>query len=256
MKLRYFLAALSITALFQSPVMAQETDDDTTDTDVTAPLPPKKFYVGNSLDAAIFSTSLLTSPLSNNSLSTLRFSYWFNFGFTFNYDPGKHFGLLSGVGIKNIGFIEKTTIGDSTIKRRVYAIGVPLGIKFGNLNKRNFGFIGGGLDVPFNYREKGFVKRGDKTKFNEWFSDRTNLLLPYVFAGFSINPGLTFKVQYYPGNFMNTSYTSTYNLNGIPLSYRPYRNYDVQLLMLCLGMDIHYNRTPKVKDLKNVKKMM
>ncbi len=252
---RNLLTAFFTIALLQAPAANAQDDTDTTVDAVITPPPPKKFYLGNTLDAAIFSTSLISSPVSNQSMSTLRFTYWFNFGFSFNYDAGKHFGLMSGVGIKNIGFIEKTKAGDSTIKRRVYTIGVPLGIKLGNLSKRNFGFIGGGVDVPFNYREKKYVRRGNKEKFNEWFSDRTPLLMPYVYAGFSLNPGLTFKVQYYPGNFMNADYTVNYTASPA-FSYKPYKGYDVQLLMISLGMDIHYNRTPKIKDIKEAKHMM
>lgn len=206
------------------------------------PKPIKKFYVSNALDAAIFSTSSLTKG-GRGKLSTLRFSYFLNFGFNFNYDFNKHIGVYTGLGIKNIGFIDK--IADSTIKRRVYTIGAPIGIKFGNLKKRNYGFIGGGVDLPFNYREKGFVKRNKKEKFNEWFSDRTPLVMPYVFAGMSIDPGIAFKVQYYPGNFMNTSFAEYPGTSVLPVY--PYAGYNVNLVMLSIGFDIRYTKsgTPK-----------
>jgi len=206
------------------------------------PRPIKKFYVSNALDAAIFSTSSLQKA-GRGKLSTLRFTYFLNFGFNFNYDFNKHIGVYTGLGIKNIGFIDK--IADSTIKRRVYTIGAPIGIKFGNLKKRNYGFIGGGVDLPFNYREKGFVKRNNKEKFNEWFSERTPLIMPYIFAGMSVDPGIAFKVQYYPGNFMNTSFAEYPGTSVLPVY--PYAGYNVNLLMLSVGFDIRYTKsgTPK-----------
>jgi hypothetical protein len=186
-------------------------------------------------------------------LSTLRFSWIVNFGFNLNFDFNRHVGLMTGAGVKNIGFIEK--IVDSTVKRRVYTLGVPLGVKLGNLSKRNFVFLGGGLDVPFNYREKGFKDRGNKEKFNEWFSERTPSFLPYVFIGASASPGVTFKLQYYPGNFLNRDYVTNVQFpGGATYPYKPYQRFEqTQLLMLSIGMDLHYKKQkgkePSVKQM-------
>jgi hypothetical protein len=199
--------------------MAQTEDEDSTNTDThknhrrhmemamgdgnrTTP-PMHRWYMGNSFDGAILSTAVFERPGQRRELTTLRFSL-LNIGYHINYDFDEHFGIFSGVGIKNIGFIEKN--GDSTTKRRVYTIGLPLGFKLGNLQKRHYGFIGGGVDFPINYREKRFVKRNDKYKFNEFFSDRTDDYMPYIFAGFAYGKGSTIKVQYYPGNFLNTGF--------------------------------------------------
>src|SRR6185312_6277682 len=107
--------------------------------------------------------------------------------------------------LKNVGFIEKRA--DTTIKHRTYNLGIPIGLKFGNMRDRSYFFLGAGCDAPINYREKEFIKRGDKQKFNEWFSDRTPALMPYVFAGVSMAPGLTLKLQYYLNNYMNPDFT-------------------------------------------------
>lgn len=197
--------------------------------------PTGHWYLSNSFDGAIFSTAVFEKPGHRRGLSMLRFSL-LNIGYNFNYDFDDRFGIFTGIGIKNIGFIEKN--GDSTIKRRVYTIGAPLGFKLGNLRKKNYGFIGGGVDFPLNYREKGFVKRGDKQKFNEWFSDRVPDYMPYLFVGFAYNGGSTLKVQYYPSNFMNTEYTEVHD--GIYT--KPYNGYRVNLLYITLGIDIHYKR--------------
>lgn len=239
MKFRHFVVSACALAITQHAVAQSNSIDSLKKMKLEA-TPVQKFYWGNGLDAAIFSTALMQRTGESQKLSTIRFSYILNFGFNLNYDFNKHVGLFTGLGIKNIGFIEK--IQDSTVKHRVYTIGLPLGIKFGNLQSRNFGFIGGGLDIPFNYREKGFVHRNKKEKMNEWFSDRTSTVMPYLFAGFSVKPGVTFKVQYYPGDFMNTDFTET--KNGI--TYKPYAYFEkLNLLMLSIGMDIHYKKHPK-----------
>lgn len=202
------------------------------------PSPVRHWYVGNSVDGAIFSTAIFEKPGRNQELTPVRFSL-INFGYHFNYDFDEHFGMYTGLGIKNIGFIEK--IGDSTIKRRVYTIGVPLGFKLGNLQKRHYGFVGGGVDVPWNYREKGFVNRRDKQKFNEFWSDRTERFMPYLFAGFAYGKGSTLKLQYYPGNFFDTDYEET--RGGI--TTRPYRGYSAHLLYVTLGVDFSYKSNAK-----------
>lgn len=196
--------------------------------------PVHKFYFSQSMDAAIFSTANVEKTGQSSKLSTLRFSYVLNIGVNANYDFNEHFGVMAGLNIKNIGFIEK--ISDSTIKRRVYTLGIPVGLKIGNLPKRNYFFLGGGFDVPFNYKEKGFIKRGSKTKMNEWFSDRTPAFMPYVFAGFSVHPGITFKFQYYPSNFLNQDYVAS---GGV----KPYAAYEkVNLMLLSIGADLHYGK--------------
>ena len=203
--------------------------------------PVHAWYFSNALDAAILSTSVFKRPdLDNRKLTTPRFTAIVNVGFDFNYDFDQNFGFFVGLGIKNIGLIEK--VGDSTIKRRVYTFGAPLGLKLGNLQKRAYGFIGGGLDIPFNYREKGFVHRGDKTKMNEWFSDRTEHFMPYLFVGASFNPGWSLKLQYYPGNFFNQDFQQTDANNKVT---KPFAGYSAQIIYISLGLGIHYKQSER-----------
>lgn len=232
------IACITIGLLAPLSLTAQD-DDNTSDTsefEQIIPSKPRKWYWGNSLDAAIFSTATFSKPAKSDVLTPLRFSFVINFGFNFHYDFNRHAGIFTGLGIKNIGFIEKYRSQDSTVKRRVYTLGIPLGLKIGNLPRRKFFFIGGGADLAFNYKEKGFVRRGNKEKYNEWFSDRTPLIMPNVFVGASFSPGITLKAQYYPSNFLNTDYTETI---GATVT-KPYAGYDVHLILLSVGFDIHY----------------
>ena len=160
--------------------------------------PIRKFYIGSSTDAGIFSSAMIQKPgtpvpnpgggytyPTTNSMGTIRFSYIINFGVTFNFNLARHFGIYTGIDIKNLGFIEKNS-SDETIKRRTYNIGAPIGIKIGNMaDKGSYLFFGGGADVPINYKEKYFVVRNEKSKYNQWFSSATPALMPYLFAGFT-----------------------------------------------------------------------
>ncbi len=203
---------------------------------------PRTFYLSSGADASIFSTSTLSRPgRTSNRLTTPRYTSVLHIGAQLNYDISAYLGLYTGLGIKNIGFIEKYFGGDSTVIRRVYTLGVPLGIKLGKVNQGKYFFLGGGLDMPFHYKEKGFVKRGDKDKTREWFSQRTPTFMPNIFVGYRHKTGLKAKLQYYPGNFMDPNYTRM----EFGSQVRPYRGYDVQLIMLSLGMDIPYHRKHK-----------
>jgi hypothetical protein len=195
-----------------------------------------KPYWSANLDGFILSTTVSSNAPKNNSTGTPRFTGFFHIGTNLNYDLTKNFGIFTGVNIKNIGFIEKYNSPDSTVKRRVYTFGVPLGIKLGNLKGGSFLLAGGGVDFPFNYREKGFVDRGHKTKFNEWFSSRTPAAMPYFFIGAYLRPIMSIKLQYYPTNFMNDNYTETVGNTTVA----PYKDYNVKLVMLTIGFDINY----------------
>jgi hypothetical protein len=203
--------------------------------DNKAPEPPvkqdKKFYTSSSLDGALFSLNAVT----NNGFSNIpRFAYFLNTGINFNYDLGRHFGIYTGVGVKNLGYIDKSKDlipgHEVTIKHRVYALGVPVGVKIGNLgDKGTFMVLGGGADFPVNYKEKTFIdSRKHKSKESEWFSDEVSPIMPYVFAGVSFNSKFTVKFQYYPGNFMADDYwlTSTAPTMG---------KYDTHLALVSLS---------------------
>lgn len=200
---------------------------------LNTPLPTRKPYISTGMDGYILSTTLKQKAGEDLTFSTPRFTAFFHLGANINYDFNKNVGVFTGLNIKNIGFIEKINGTDSTIKRRVYTFGIPVGLKLGNVKHGSYLMLGGGVDFPFNYKEKGFVKRNDKAKFNEWFSNRTPAAMPYVFVGAHLRPMFAFKLTYYPSNFMNPNYELANN-------DKPYANYDVQLVSLTFGFDISY----------------
>lgn len=202
--------------------------------------PIRKFHWGNALDGMIFSAAHI-DPKKANQSQALRLSLWLNLGFTYNYNFCNTFGMYTGLDMKNIGYISKSTVlgtGEITNKRRVYALGMPLGFRLGNMKKRDYFFAGGGMDLAFHYKEKQWIgSRSNKIKFSEWFGSRSETFLPYVFAGFAYR-GTTIRVQYYPGSFMNQDYTL--DMGGIPV--KPYSGEKVHLMLLSIGRDLRYSR--------------
>lgn len=212
--------------------------------ETTIPKPKGKLYLTTNFDSYLLSTSMLTNDRIDNKFTTPRFTVFPHLGFNANYDFSSKVGIQFGLSLKNLGFIEKYNNPDSTVIRRTYNVGIPVALKFGNLEGNNtYFFVGGGVDVPIHYKEKGFIKRNNKTKTNEWFSDRTEKVLPYMFVGARFNPGVVVKLQYYPTNYMNQDYTQVEMTNAGLMEVQPYKNYKVSTVLLTLGFDIKY--TPK-----------
>ncbi len=136
----------------------------------------------------------------------LRFSAFFHINQRRHFDFGKSFGVFTGFAVRNVGFIARES--DSlTVKRRVYTMGVPLAFKVGNMSKMIFFYAGGEAELAINYKEKHFVDRSKEKKFNEWFSERTPLFMPSVFAGFQNKKGFNLCFKYYLNNFFNTGFS-------------------------------------------------
>jgi hypothetical protein len=162
-----------------------------------------KRYSSNGMES-IFSFSEYTAA-GNNVSNKLRYSAFFHVNHRRHLDLGKSFGLFTGFAIRNVGFIARES--DSlTVKRRVYTAGVPLAFKIGNMEKMKFLYLGAEAELAFNYKEKHFVDGSKEKKFNEWFSQRTPLFMPSVFAGIQNKRGFNVYVKYYLTNFFNTGF--------------------------------------------------
>ncbi len=249
---RIFFLTLLVSGLVSMSSFAQPDTKDCSSKYLVRHPSIRKFYVAGSMDGAIFSTATIhhdgmmydpsgSNIPATNTMGTIRFTYLVNFGFTFNFNFSPSVGLYTGLDLKNIGYIEQDN--GYTTKRRTYNVGAPLGFKIGDMsNKGSYFLLGGGIDLPFNYNEKTFKDndRGNKTRFNEWMSSRTNNIMPYVFAGGCFNHGVTVKVQYYPNNFMNPDFVDDFGV-------RPYKGTEVHLILLSVGFGMHMNAEHKHK---------
>lgn len=189
-----------------------------------------KTYSSNGMES-IFSFSNYT--VGGNDISNkLRYSAFFHLNHRRHFDFGKSAGIFSGVAIRNVGFIARES--DSlTLKRRVYTVGVPLALKLGNMEKMQFVYLGVEAELAINYKEKHFVDGNKEKKFNEWFSKRTPLLMPSVFAGIQNKRGFNVYVKYYLTNFFNTGFKE----KGI----NPYRLSEANMFYVSVSYN-HKNR--------------
>ena len=246
MKMKRYLILLAAACLLQCSVFAQEKTDSTKDWKKMAfgeyaGGKKNKVYTSWGGDGPLLSFATSVKDNGVHVRNIPRFTFFVNIGTNFNYDFNKNFGIFTGLNIKNIGLITKAN--DSVkLKRRVYTLGVPLGFKIGDLRHgRLFFFAGGSYDLAFNYKEKQFLNGDKKHKFNEWFSDRTPLLMPSVFAGFRFQPGFGLKVQYYLNDFFNKDFQET--VNGV--ATQPYKNLEAKMFFVTLSYDfgrINYHK--------------
>jgi hypothetical protein len=173
----------------------------------------KKVYTTTSGEL-IFSFADITSNGSDQS-SVLRFSPVFNIQNWVNIDQSENFGLFTGLSVRNIGLIYKEpTNSNVKIKARTYNLGIPVGVKIGNLSDK-FIFLGYELEFPIHYKEKIFINDEKEDKATIWFSDRVPALNHSLMAGIQLPYGATLKFKYYLTPFFKEGYQPSDDLGVV-----------------------------------------
>lgn len=191
----------------------------------------------------IFSFATIDNNGNSNG-NIMRWSPVFNFQIYGNYDLNDNIGFIFGAGIRNVGFIYDVQDGTGTKKKfRNYDIGIPVGVKVGNLGKIFF-FGGYEIEFPFNYKEKTFINE-EKTKFNVWFSKRVPAYYHTVFAGVQFPYGVTLKFKYYLSEFFNQNYTEN---NG----NQPYKGFEANVFYFSIGTSLFKGHDVYVTEYKRV----
>ncbi len=183
----------------------------------------------------------------NETGGILRWTPVINLQAMVNYDPVKPFGLFSGIGVRNVGYIyddyTDPETGDKVKKKfRNYNIGIPIGIKIGNL-ERLFVYGGYEIEFPLAYKEKTFQNE-IKNKFTVWFSKRVPTLYHTFFVGVQFPYGASLKFKYYLTNFHNKDFTST--VNGVQT--KPYDNLNANVFYFSLCFDLFKNKELYYKE--------
>jgi len=169
--------------------------------------------------------------------SILRFSPVFNFQNLINYDMSDKFGLIAGLGFRNVGFIYDKPNSNERWKYRTYNIGIPIGFKIGDMN-RSFLYAGYELEIPVNFKSKKFVNEDKTDKNSVWFSSQVTTFNSALFVGVQLPMGGNLKFKYYLSNFFNKDYTAQ-DSNGNP--YKPYQDMNVNVFYFSLNFFILKN---------------
>lgn len=166
--------------------------------------------------------------------SNLRWSPVFNFQGLKNYDFTQHFGFFHGLAIRNVGFIYDIPGTDTLKKHRTYNLGIPIGLKIGNLEKGTFVYGGYEFELPFHYKEKLFINDDKKDVIGVWFGNQVNWYTQSVFVGVNFPRGFNIKVKYYLDGFFNKDYTET--VNGV--REKPFANFDARVFYIALDWNV------------------
>jgi len=190
-----------------------------------------KFYTSSGFEMLFSFADIEQDGFSKSSI--IRWAPVINVQTFFNYDATKHFGLFSGIGVRNVGFIYDQD--DATRKKfRTYNVGIPFGIKAGNFDK-TFVYAGYELELPFNYKEKTFVN-DVKAKYTEWFTGRVPVVYNSILVGVQLPRGLNIKFKYYLTKFFNQDFEQIDTNTGQPV--KPYENLDVNVFFFSIGMNL------------------
>jgi len=190
-----------------------------------------KFYTSTGLEMLFSFADIEQDGISKSSI--IRWAPVMNIQTFFNYDATAHFGLFSGIGVRNVGFIYDEN--EATRKKyRTYNMGIPFGIKAGNFEK-TFVFAGYEIEFPFNYKEKTFINN-QKSKYTEWFTGRVPTVYHTVLIGVQLPKGVNIKFKYYLTGFFNQDFVQIDGTTGDP--YKPYENLDVNVFFFSLGFNL------------------
>jgi hypothetical protein len=211
----------------------------------------KEFYASSSFEIILSWADVTVNNESDGNI--IRFAPVFNFQSLVNYDFSKSFGLFSGLGVRNVGFIYqlKKSNGEDTVRKkfRTYNLGIPVGFKIGNLER--FHFYGGyEFEWAFNYKEKTFDGGAKTEKFVVWFGNRNTPVVHSLFAGFQFPYGGNLKFKYYLTNFHNQSFKDA-------SGNQPYADITANVFYISLNFflfkntDLYYKNYYKEKEVKS-----
>lgn len=207
-----------------------------------------EFY-GSGSSEMIFSFAAIDNQ-GNEQGNIMRWAPALNMQGFANLDFANTFGLFTGLGIRNVGFIYEQPNSGIKTKYRTYNLGIPVGIKIGKLDFM-FLFAGYEVEFPFHYKEKEFENEV-KDKFTVWFSDRVEPVQHSLMAGVQFPYGLDLKFKYYLTNFHNRDYIETFD--GVQT--KPYEHLQANIFYFSLGwnmftnMSDYYDKMAKKKEMR------
>lgn len=170
----------------------------------------------------------------------LRFTGFFHLGQYWHMDFTNNIGLVSGIGVRNVGLISDETLPELSaipgeaydgnyinykIIRRTYTLGIPLMLKLGSFKDHLHLFGGAEYELAFQQKEKYWTnthdRSGTKTKSTGWFTDQFPTFLPSVVGGLQMPGGINIKFKWYLNDFLDhksdagNSNTTTYSVSDL-----------------------------------------
>lgn len=171
--------------------------------------------------------------------SLMRFAPLFSFSSLTHKDLSEKFGLFGGLSVKNVGYIYENyrePVNNRELKKkfRTYNVGLPVGLKFGDLDNTFF-YAGYEIEYAITYKEKTY-DGGDKIdKISGWFSNRSNGFQHGFLAGVELAKGTNIKFRYYLSDFHNQDFTDS-------SGNKPYNGLESNIFFVSVGFQVYSNR--------------
>jgi len=199
-------------------------------------LTKSKFYTTSSWEMMLSGATIDNNGKDGGDV--VRFSGIINGQNWLHYNASKNVGLYIGTSVHNVGFIYDIPDSSAKKKFRTYNIGLPVGIKIGNMEDDNYLFAGYELELPVNYKEKTFVDERKTDKFSVWFSGRVPLFYHSLMIGYHFPQGIGIKFKYYLNGFFNQDYEGTDSYGN---HYKPYKGLEAHVFSFSLTVDLFKN---------------
>lgn len=170
---------------------------------------------------------------SNITSEPPRYTCFFHLGNYVNFDLTDNIGILTGLAVRNVGFIYDEDIPRKTI-RRSYTLGLPVAIKLGSFKNHLYVFGGGEYELLFHYKGKRWLSNdrdGTKIKDTGWFSNKTERFVPSFFVGIQFPGGVNVKFKKYLGDFLNKNYVGS-DLGQQGVAFADYTKLDLYYISL------------------------
>ena len=203
----------------------------------------KRNYTSTSLEMIFSWADVADDAASVNSI--MRWAPVLNIQFLYNMDISDKFGFFTGVDLRNLGYIVKYP-KSKKFKFRTYNLGIPVGIKLGNIRTGFFVYLGGQVEFAFNFKQKEFLDNSKQNKDVYWFTSRVNVVQPSAFLGFNFPYGVNLKFKYYFIDLLNRDYQTYDNSGNLVRPYASISNSKIFYFSLSFNMfhpDYEYFRS-------------
>jgi hypothetical protein len=241
-KILYFMKRIFISALVML-LFVQANAQDSLTVSNSVYVKQKPYWVSTS-ELILSGASVENNGVELDNIA--RFSAFFHVGEQIHFDFSKNVGFYTGIALRNVGMIND--LNDSVrIKQRVYTIGIPAAFKVGNMKGTNLA-LGAEAEFAIAYKQKVFVN-DEKSKTNEWFSDRTNIFLPSAFAEIRMKHGGYIKFKYYLTDFL---VEDKQKVNVTNVNFTPNKS---QMFYLSFGFAIETKKASKYSSGKYTSKI-
>lgn len=177
-----------------------------------------KWYFTSMIDGNTFSWA----NIKGSGISNTRYTCFVNTGLHANYNLKRKLAFYTGLELRNMGYANRNIANNLRYRVSTTYIGMPLGVRIGDLKTKTEVIAGTGFDIPTYYKYKSWTigDKKNKVRETESASGLLRTFNPYLFLGYKYH-GMGVKFQYYPSSFYVSTAAIEANLFYLSLILSP-----------------------------------